>query len=67
MTVWEKAHGMIDTLPEDSVHAVIKFMSRFSSAKPETAAPKMEAFLRLQKLRKTAPLEISMDELSKKL
>lgn len=65
MTAWEKVHGMIDTLPEDSVNVVIKFMSRLVPAKEQSNTPKMEAFLRLQKMRKTAPLDVSMEEWGK--
>ena len=64
MTARERAHGMIDALPEDSVCAVIQFMNRMAR-KPAT--PKMAAFLRLQTLRKTAPIDVSMDEWTKAL
>ena len=65
MTAWERAHGIIDTLPEDSVNAVIQFMSRLAPSKQKSSTPKMEAFLRLQELRKNSPLDISMDEREK--
>ena len=65
MTAWEKAHGMIDALPEDSVNAVIKFMSRLAPARKQSKSPKMEAFLKLQKMRKTAPLDVSVEEWGK--
>lgn len=58
MTSRQEAYELIDSLPEDSVRAVIEIMIRMipenKNKKQETASRKMKAFLALQELRKSA-------------
>lgn len=58
MTVKEQAHSLIDSLPNDSVRAVVEILIRMKPQSKTTAnkqnipTPKMIAYLELEKLRK---------------
>ena len=61
MTVRQEAHGLIDQMPEESIRALIPVMARlipFKKKKAESPAkviaPKMQAFLDMQEMRKTS-------------
>ncbi len=61
MTVRQKAHGLIDRMPEESIQALIPVMTKlipFTTKQPAKKAsehsPKMQAFLDMQEMRKTA-------------
>ena len=61
MTVRQKAHGLIDRMPEESVQALIPVMARLipfrkkqNEKESEDISPKMQAFLDMQEMRKTS-------------
>ena len=69
MTVREEAYGLIDSLPEDSVKAIIQIMVRMAPAgkKAKEHQPvitsKKKAFLELQEMRKEgAKYHFGLDE-----
>lgn len=68
MTIREKAYGLIDNLPEDSVRAVIQIMMRMVSAEEKkkdcvsSSLLKKKAFFALQEMRKQGKKYIFSDE-----
>ena len=61
MTARQKAHGLIDRMPEESVQALIPVMTKLiplwkkqQTEKTAEISPKMRAFLDMQEMRKTA-------------
>lgn len=58
MTAREQAHSLIESLPDDSVRAVVEIMIRMQSRRKDSLSgtakltPKMKAFLELERLRK---------------
>lgn len=70
MTLQQQAYGLIDSLPDDSVQVIIQVMRKMlpsdrqkpeaKAESPESAAPRMKAYLRMQELRKeTAKYDVS--------
>lgn len=68
MTVREEAYGLIDSLPEDSVKAVIQIMTKMVSTKKikkdcvSSSLCKKEAFNALQEMRKQGKQYIFSDD-----
>lgn len=71
MTIRQEAYNLIDNLPDDSVKAVIQIMIRMAPASDKTekkadcqsVSLKMQAFLRMQELRKKMPAyDLSTDQ-----
>lgn len=61
MTARQEAHGLIDRMPEECIQALIPVMTRLIPFKKKQeqkreneASPKMQAFLEMQEMRKTA-------------
>ncbi len=73
MTQRERAHDLIDALPEDSVRAVVQVMLRMypfygKTAHPGEASPKMKAYGRLEALRRqSAKYDFSEEERARAL
>lgn len=61
MTVRQEAHGLIDRMPEECIQALIPVMAKLIPFKKKQEqkktvgiSPKMQAFLEMQEMRKTA-------------